>query len=158
GLANLAGLKPQDLPARPCWALRVTLMRIRSLLLFPCLFLSTDAARGEDKAQPPSVKPFGLAKRVPWTTSRLVGSPDPPAPHRLKRVFPRLKYQSPVCIAQEPDTNRLFVGENNGKIFSFPIDDPNAEKPELFLDLKRSLYAFSFHPNYKQNGEVFVFS
>src|SRR6185437_8192876 len=56
------------------------------------------------------------------------------------------------------DTNRLLVAENGGKIFSFPIDDSNAEKPELFLDLKRSLYAFSFHPNYKQNGEVFVFS
>src|SRR5207248_4651544 len=73
-------------------------------------------------------------------------------------VFPRLKFQGPVCIAQEPDTNRLFVGENNGKIYSFPIDDPDAEKPELFLDIKRQLYAFSFHPQYKENGQVFVFS
>src|SRR5437763_1128671 len=42
---------------------------------------------------PPAVKPFGLAKRVPWTTSRLVGSPDPPAPYRLERVFPKVKFK-----------------------------------------------------------------
>jgi hypothetical protein len=30
-------------------------------------------------------------------------------------------------------------------------------KPELFLDIKRQLSAFSFHPKYKENGQVFVF-
>ena len=35
---------------------------------------------------------------------------------------------------------------------------PIVDKPELFLDIKRSLYAFSFHPKYKENGQVFVFS
>ncbi len=44
-------------------------------------------ALGDDT--PPAVKPFGLAKRVPWTTSRMVGSPDPMAPYRLQRVFPK---------------------------------------------------------------------
>src|SRR5262245_7231089 len=117
------------------------------------------AAHGDDptKRQRPPAKPFGLTKRVPWT-SRIAGSPDPPPPYRLQRVFARLKFQGPVCIAQEPDTNRFFVGENNGKIFSFPIDDPAADKPELFLDIKRQLYAFSFHPRYKENGQIFVFS
>ena len=57
-------------------------------------------------------RPFGLTKRIPWTTSRVVGSPEPPPPYRLKRVFPRLKFQGPVCIAQEPETNRLMVAEN----------------------------------------------
>src|SRR5262249_4532407 len=103
-------------------------------------------------------KPFGLSKRVPWTTSRIVGSPDPPPPYRLKRVFPRIKFQGPVCIAQEPETNRLLVAENNGKIYSFPIDNPDADKPELFLDVRRSIYAFSSHPKYRENGQVFVFS
>ena len=25
--------------------------------------------------------PFGLDHRIPWTTSRLIGSPDPPLPY-----------------------------------------------------------------------------
>ena len=35
----------------------------------------------EQKAEPP----FGLEKRIPWTTSRLVGSPDPPLPFTVER-------------------------------------------------------------------------
>jgi hypothetical protein len=38
------------------------------LLILPLLAL----------AQAPE-PPYGLAQRVPWTTSRLAGSPDPPA-------------------------------------------------------------------------------
>ena len=125
-------------------------------LLLVAMILGEISRADEDKA--PVEKPFGLTKRVPWTTSRIVGSPDPPPPYRLKRVFPRLKFQGPVCIAEEPGTRRLLVGENAGKIYTFPLDDSNVEKPELFLDTNRSLYAFSFHPNYRENGFVFVFS
>jgi uncharacterized repeat protein (TIGR03806 family) len=113
-------------------------------------------ALGDDT--PPVEKPFGLAKRVPWTTSRMVGSPDPPAPYHLERVFPKIKFKGPVCIAQEPGTNRLLVAENEGKIFAFSRDNPDTDSSELFFDFKRSLYAFSFHPKYKENGQIFVFS
>ena len=34
------------------------------------------------------------AKRVPWTTSRLTGSPDPPPPYRIEQVFARLRFVS----------------------------------------------------------------
>jgi uncharacterized repeat protein (TIGR03806 family) len=139
-------------------------MRFRAVLILPlhCFLLAAAIAaqpsvHGDDGAGP-AAKPFGLTKRVPWTTSRIVGSPEPPPPYRLQRVFPRLKFQSPVCIVQEPETNRLLVGENNGKIYAFPIDDPDVETPALFLDMKRPIYAFSFHPDYKENGHVFVFS
>src|SRR4051794_23175216 len=102
-------------------------------LLVACLTLgawnaSVTDAHGDDRA--PADRPFGLTGRVPWTTSRVVGSPDPPSPYRLKRVFPRLKFKSPVCIAQEPGTERLLVAERDGKIFSFPGDDPDADQPE----------------------------
>ncbi len=130
-------------------------MRRHALLLLACSLLAAPAVHGDDKASP--ARPFGLTKRVPWT-SRIAGSPEPPPPYRLERVFPKIKFQGPVCIAQEPDTNRLLVGENNGKIYSFSLDAPDADRPELFLDIKRSLYAFSFHPRYKENGQVFVFS
>jgi uncharacterized repeat protein (TIGR03806 family) len=112
------------------------------------------------KDTPSSVmKPFGLSKRVPWTTSRMVGSPDPPDPYRLERVFPKLKFKGPVCIAQEPGTDRLVVAEyDTGKIYAFARSNPNVDTPELFHDAKRMVYAFSFHPKYEENGQVFVFS
>ena len=131
-------------------------MRCLALLFFACSIFVPPAALGDDK--PPPASPFGLTKRVPWTTSRIVGSPEPPAPYRLERRFPRIKFQGPVCLAQEPDTNRLLVGENNGKIYSLALDTPDSDRTELFLDIKRSLYAFSFHPRYKENGQIFVFS
>src|SRR5262245_10460291 len=52
-------------------------------------FLSERAASG----QPDKPRPFGLTKRVPWTTSRVVGSPDPPHPYRVERAFPQLTFR-----------------------------------------------------------------
>jgi len=102
-------------------------------------------------------KPYGLAKRTPWTTSKVVGSPEPPLPYRLDRVFPKLAFKGPTSLMMEPGTNRMLVSENAGKIFAFPVDDPNTDKPELFLDAGREVYAFSFHPKYKENGYIYVF-
>src|SRR5258708_10728144 len=58
-------------------------------------------------------KPFGMEKRVKWTTSRLVGSPDPPPKYRLTRAFDRFVFKEPVFIAQDPasDQNGLFENE-----------------------------------------------
>src|SRR5207302_8227828 len=70
-------------------------------------------------------KPFGIEKRVPWTTSRLVGSPDPPPKYRLTRAFDRFVFKEPVFIAQDPASDRFMVAEYTpGKIYSFRPDDP----------------------------------
>lgn len=92
-----------------------------------------------------------------WTTSRVMGSPEPPAPYRLGRVYPQLTFKEPVFIAQDPMSERLMVAEYKGKIFSFRPGDATGRK-DLFLDMKRGVSAFSFHPKYKENGFVFVFS
>ena len=47
---------------------------------------------------PPSTadrKPFGIDKRELWTTSKVVGSPDPAPPYRLEKVFPDLTFTEP---------------------------------------------------------------
>ena len=103
-------------------------------------------------------KPFGLKKREPWATSRVVGTPEPPPPYTVRRAYPQLKFKNPVFIAQEPETDRLFVAELAGKIFSFSKTNPTPESKQLFLDTKRQIYAFSFHSKYQENGHVFVFS
>ena len=126
------------------------------------------SATATDTAKPASVpvvesesrsaKPYGLKQRTTWTNTRLVGTPDPPPPYTVERAFPNLKFDHPVFIAQEPGTDRMLVAELSGKIRVFPLSKPQPEHVSLFLDIKRQIYAFSFHPQYEQNGQLFVFS
>ena len=106
--------------------------------------------------QPPH--PAGLLARMPWTTSAVVGTPEPPAPFQAVPAFPKLKFQQPVFVAEEPGSNRLVVAELSGKIYAFDPANASTDARQLFLDTKRELYSFSFHPRYEQNGQIFVFS
>src|SRR5436853_2670989 len=88
-------------------------------------------------AEPASPPPrVGIETRPPWTTSRVVGTPDPLPPYRVERVFPKLTFNNPLHLTNAPGTERLFVCEQYGKIFSFP-NDPAVEKADLFLDGKQ---------------------
>ena len=98
-----------------------------------------------------------MTERVRWTTSRVIGSPDPATPYELRRVFSRFTFENPVFIAQDPLSDRLLVAEYGGRIYSFFGSDSEGTK-DLFLDMKRRISAFSFHPQYRDNGRVFVFS
>src|SRR5262245_39355924 len=119
-----------------------------------CLWIGTaSVGRGDDAS-----KPFGLKKREKWTTSRVVGTPEPPPPYTAQRIYPQLTFKNPVCLAQEPGTDRILVAELDGKIFAFSKNKPIPESKQLFLETKRQIYAFSFHPQYEKNGHVFVFS
>src|ERR1044071_9576949 len=53
--------------------------------------------------------PFGLDHRIPWTASRLIGSPDPPLPYSVEKTFTNIQWQQPIFITPEPGTDRLFV-------------------------------------------------
>ena len=101
--------------------------------------------------------PYGLTERTLWTTSRVVGSPEPPPRYQLRRVFPQHTFENPIFIAQDPNSERLLVAEYGGRIYSFHGNDPDSGK-DLFLDWDRRVSAFSFHPRYAENGQVFVFS
>jgi putative heme-binding domain-containing protein len=107
--------------------------------------------------------------RIPWTTSRVVGSPDPPPPFKIVRAFPNMKFQHPLLIVRYPEGYRLVVGEQSGILYSFP-DHPDA-RPDLFLDLPRELktvhqlagakeveavYGLAFHPDFERNRQCFV--
>src|SRR5437879_602167 len=111
--------------------------------------------------QPESQQPFGIEKRIPWTTSRIAGSPDPPLPYVVKRVFPKLKFKEPVDWANTPAVDRLFVAEQWGKIFSFK-NDPDVEQPDLVIDLHKEipastqLYGMAFHPGFTTNRFVYL--
>src|SRR5205809_2697909 len=119
-----------------------------------------------DAADVPVRKKFGLEKRVAWTTSKVIGSPEPPPPYRTEPAFPKLpKFDEPLDLTYAPGTNRLFVAERWGKIFSF-VNQKDVARADLALELQGKdsngrltrpvIYAFTIHPKFKDNGYIFV--
>ncbi|HXG10184.1 MAG TPA: PQQ-dependent sugar dehydrogenase [Gemmataceae bacterium] len=135
-------------------------MRLMTLLLVPVIgavLLAQPNSPAADSTDPkPQRKPYGIDKRVPWTTSRIKGSPEPPAPYRTEIAFPALKFFEPLEMASAPGCDRLFVAERPGRIYSFPDNPARADKAELFLDLKKTVYGLALHPKFATNGYVYV--
>jgi glucose/arabinose dehydrogenase len=74
----------------------------------------------------------------------------------------------PIVLTHAGDgSNRVFVAIQQGILHLFP-NDPKARATKIFLDIQdkvryddktneEGLLGLTFHPNYKQNGEFFVF-
>jgi putative heme-binding domain-containing protein len=101
------------------------------------------------------------AARVPWTTSRVTGSPEPPPPFVVSRVFPHLTFRNPVDCAWETNTGRIFVAEQGGKLWSFR-PGAEVERADLVLDARSfhkpldTVLGFTFHPGFKTNRFLFL--
>src|SRR2546421_2975159 len=134
-----------------------------SLLLFGCLlFAVTLRTIGEP--------PYGIDHRIPWTSSRITGSPEPPAPYRTLRAFPNLKFKDLLDVEFAPGVDRVFALEQGGKLFSFRLADEQNTKPDLVFDIKNVLnldkvpdarathdaYAVAFHPQFARNHYVYI--
>jgi glucose/arabinose dehydrogenase len=106
-------------------------------------------------------KPFGIEKRIPWTTSRVVGSPEPPLPYKVKQTFAKLKLPFPIAVAREPATRNLIVvyqlraWSGAGRIVRIK-DDPDVEQSEELLALDGIAYGVAFHPEFAKNGYFYV--
>jgi putative heme-binding domain-containing protein len=127
-------------------------------------------------AQPPIDKKPAAApkvvapKRVPWTTSKIVGTPEPPHPYKAERVFPKLSFRDPIFMVRAPGIERWFVGEQRGRIVSFPKDNA-IEKADVFCDFPAEVkswdpasnvrrieacYALVFHPQFPKKRTCYV--
>jgi uncharacterized repeat protein (TIGR03806 family) len=107
-------------------------------------------------------RPFGIDRRIPWTTSRVVGSPDPPLPYRAVQVWPKLKLTQPLYLIREPGTQRMLVIEQlsekqKGRIRRIEVG-ADVETATTILELDRLIYALTFHPEFAKNRYVFVVS
>jgi uncharacterized repeat protein (TIGR03806 family) len=108
-----------------------------------------------------NAKAHGIEKRVLWTNSRVVGSPDPLAPYRTVHVFTNLPVSLPVAIASEPGSDRLIFIEHTaawggyGKVRRFR-NQANAASVETLLELGDTIYGITFHPNFAQNGYLYL--
>ena len=109
-------------------------------------------------------------KRQAWTTSKVTGSPEAPHPYRLVAAFPKLKFKNPLHLTSAPGTDRLFLCEQGGKIFSFPNDQTVAAtdsvvdvstdlaswKPAGEIQGFDALYGLTFHPKFAENRYCYV--
>ncbi len=113
---------------------------------------------GPDKQT--AAQPYGIEKRVPLTTSTVVGSPDPPLPYRVTKAFPNLKINFPIAVRRQPDSDRLlFIGElwSYGPTNLLRMkDDPNTSEYETLLKMDAVAYDIAFHPDFKNNGYVYL--
>lgn len=132
------------------------------------IFFSTVAFSND-----PTTKPYGLEKRVPVTTSRVQGRPEPPPPLKPERLYSKLRFKTTTLIDRLPDTGQWLVGEMTGKIFLLP-EDRDADQAQLFLDCQdlveqlnqksvyktpvelEALYATTFDPQFEQNRYCYV--
>ena len=113
-------------------------------------------------------RPIHTDARKLWSTSQVKGSPEPPLPYRAQRVYPHLNFNQPTVLTSAPGTDRIFVAEQKGNVFSIP-DDPTCREGDLFLNVNEvvdhlnttlsnqdqvtfgSVYGLTFHPEFATN-------
>ncbi len=139
----------------------------RAIAAAPVLLLGAPAApkhpAGREGGQDPG-------PRIPWTASRITGSPEPPPPVRPVRVFPKLSFKKPCHLVPFPDHSRYVLIEEDAVLYTFK-NDPAVEKADLFIDLKKELrtldriaghkgvqssYAIAFDPGFAKNRLCYV--
>jgi glucose/arabinose dehydrogenase len=107
-----------------------------------------------------AARPYGIDRRVPLTTSTVVGSPDPPPPYRVKRVYPDLKVSYPIAVRHQPGSDcLLFITQLNPyarTLIRRVKDEPDVKDAETLLDLDGVAYDITFHPDFAKNGYVYV--
>jgi putative heme-binding domain-containing protein len=127
-----------------------------------------------------------IERTVPWTKSRVQGTPDKPPAFSLERVFPKLSFRAPVSLhpfphnslsketrnAQEgKNSTRWVVVEQSGKIFSFRSES-SIDRADLMIDLANprpkfsesapadgsniNAFSLAFHPRFQENRFVYI--
>ena len=86
----------------------------------------------------------------------------------IVQAFPELRIARPIVVTHANDgSNRLFVASQIGKIYCFE-NKADVTEPNLYLDIEESvryidkeneegLLGFAIHPDYKKNGQFFLF-
>jgi glucose/arabinose dehydrogenase len=101
---------------------------------------------------------FGIDERIPLTSSRLRGSPDPPLPYRARRAFSKLDFKHPLYIARQPGTERMLVVEQSERVLAFTNRADVASTERFCFIPDHEIYSLTFHPRYASNRFVYVFS
>lgn len=103
--------------------------------------------------------PYGIDKLAPLTTSKVVGSPEPPHPYKVVEAYPKLRVQYPVFIANQPGSDRMWTATQPFpwgpcQVLRF-VDDPGVDRYETIMPFNGIVYSMVFHPDFQNNGYVF---
>ncbi len=87
------------------------------------------------------------------------------AQYELKDAYPGVEINDPVeAVSVNAGQGRLYVVDQEGKIFWLPEDNAANAKPMLFLDIsdrvaaggEMGLLGLAFHPDFQKNGYFYV--
>jgi glucose/arabinose dehydrogenase len=118
----------------------------------------------EDYAPIKFVGPAAGAKRELVTTSTVVGSPDPPPPYRVKRLYPDYTPAYPIIAKAVPGTDQLLVISEarpySHTIVSRVTDDAAIKTADAvkLLDTPNqgTAYDLCFHPKFAENHYLYI--
>jgi glucose/arabinose dehydrogenase len=117
---------------------------------------------GPGQSPADEARPRGISRRVPLTTSRVAGSPEPPPPFTVERVFPNLKLDMPVVLRRQPGSDLVWIATQPTSFGPTTLyrfrDTPDAEELETLLAAEgdATVYDIAFHPRFADNGLVFI--
>lgn len=109
-----------------------------------------------------STRPQPLPNYQPLTTSRVVGSPDPPLPYRTVKAFPKLPMTFPITLVRQPGTDLMLVIVQDRPYSTTRIcrfkDSPETTELEHILEQPKdgTAYGIVFHPKFAENGYVYI--
>jgi uncharacterized repeat protein (TIGR03806 family) len=132
------------------WATGIALTGVAALFATR----TTAEPRAADQKEPVR-KVSGIEKRELWTTSKVKGSPEPPAPYTMAKVYPKLKFFEALELCAVPGKQAWVVAERPGKIYYFDADPAKAE-PKVILDVKHTIYGAVLHPKFQENGYLYL--
>ncbi|MCI0377101.1 MAG: PQQ-dependent sugar dehydrogenase [Gemmataceae bacterium] len=101
-------------------------------------------------------------KRIPLTTSKVIGSPDPPLPYRVVRTYPNLKIPHLIGATHQPGSDRiLFIYSPKSAGYGPTTicrskDTADVKEFETLLELTDTAYDIAFHPKFADNGYFYV--
>ncbi len=118
------------------------------------------ALAGLQRSPAENPRPYGIDKYVPVTTSTVIGSPDPPPPYRMQRLFPKLKINYPVSVVPQPGSDLMLVIDETSPYSPTRIgrirDHAGASEIETLLKQEDTSYDIVFHPKFAENGYLYI--
>ncbi len=111
-----------------------------------------------------TAQPYAFTKHMPVTTSKVVGSPDPPLPYKAVRVYPNFTPAFPIMVKPMPGADQLVLITQDGPYaatrFWHVKDDPNVKTADAVKMFDTpdagSATDFCFHPKFTENGYIYV--
>ena len=117
-----------------------------------------------DSPRVEGARPFGIEKLAKLTTSRVVGSPDPPPPYTVERIFKNVlpAKHLPIMIAKQPLSDWVWIVTQPWSYAPATLsrfrNRPDASELEVLIpsDGEFAMYDICFHPKFAENGYVFL--